>query len=193
MRLGPVTRMCAVLFVLIAGGVRSRAQTAVSWNGGSGNWNTASDWSGGVVPNNGGGNTYNVTISNNNPNVTLNLGVTISDLTLGSSATLQSAANDSLTIASGGSLINNGTISFSTSGSNLTLASGSTLTNNGTLDLLSSGEALSVTGTTTNAGSMLIQGGGTATFTGARRCLGNAPPCFGGCQKLPGKPSRKGF
>lgn len=162
----PIAHACAVLVVLLAGALCSSAQTAVSWNGGIGNWNTAADWSGGVVPNNGGGKAYDVTISNNNPTVTLNLGVTISDLTLGSTATLQSAANNSLTIAGNGTLTNNGTISFSTSGSNLTLDSGSTLINNGTLDLLSSGETLSVTGATTNSGSMLIQGGGTATFTG---------------------------
>lgn len=33
-----------------------------SWNGGTGNWSTSSDWNPNGVPNNGGGNTYNVTI-----------------------------------------------------------------------------------------------------------------------------------
>jgi hypothetical protein len=32
------------------------------WKGGTGNWSVASDWTPGGVPNNGGGNTYNVTI-----------------------------------------------------------------------------------------------------------------------------------
>lgn len=152
------------------------AQTNVTWDGGNGNWNTPSEWSGGVVPNNGGGKTYNVTISNNKPEtVTLNLGVTISDLTLGSQATLQSAQGDSLTIASGGTLTNNGTIFFNTTGSNITVASGGTLTNNGTLDLEAAGESLSVTGTTTNgtAGNINIEGGGAATFTGNVNNSGN--------------------
>src|ERR1022692_471429 len=139
-------RLVAILLVLTSvGGLRSQAQTAVSWNGGTGNWNKAADWSGGVVPNNGGGHTYNVTISNGETEtVTLNLGVTISDLTLGASATLQSAVNDSLTLASGGTLSNSGTLLFNTTGSNITVPSGGTLTNNGTLDLQAAGETLSV-------------------------------------------------
>src|SRR5579863_223275 len=147
------TRIFIVLLALMTvKAVGLHAQTAVSWNGGSGNWNTGADWSGGVVPNNGGGKTYNVTISNGEAEtVTLNLGVTVSDLTLGTSALLQSTANDSLTIASGGTLTNSGTLNFTTTGSNLTIDSGGTLTNNGTLNLEASGETLSVTGTTTNA------------------------------------------
>lgn len=157
-----------LLFIgLLIGG--AQAQTAVSWNGGSGNWNTPGDWGGGVVPNNGGGKTYAVTISNGEAEtVTLNLDVTVSDLTLGTSATLQSAASDSLTIASGGTLTNIGTINFDTTGSNITVGSGGSLVNNGTLNLETTGEVLSVTGTTTNAAgaSIQIEGGSAATFTG---------------------------
>jgi hypothetical protein len=164
-------RMAAILLVAMSAGVlRLQAQTAVNWTGsGNGNWNTGSDWSGGVVPNNGGGKTYNVTI-NPGPSetVTLNLNTTISDLTLGTAATLQSAAGDSLTIASGGSLSNSGTLFFNTSGSNITVGSGGTLTNNGTLDLEASRETLNVTGTTTNGSGadLTIEGGSAATFTG---------------------------
>src|SRR5260370_26716819 len=32
-----------------------------SWNGGTGNWNVATDWTPNGVPNNGGGNVFNVT------------------------------------------------------------------------------------------------------------------------------------
>jgi hypothetical protein len=169
--------MAAILLVLLSvGGSRSQAQTAVSWTGSSsGNWNTASDWSGGVVPNNGGGKTYNVTIApSTGQTVSLNLGVTITDLTLGatsgSAVTLQSVASDSLAVANGGSLTvdSTGTLLFNTTGSNITVGSGGTLTNNGTINLEAAGETLTVTGTTTNASgaTLNIEGGSAATFTG---------------------------
>jgi hypothetical protein len=171
------TRMVAILLVLTSvGGFRSQAQTAVSWTGGSGgNWNTASDWSGGVVPNNGGGKTYNVTINPaTSQTVDLNLGVTVSDFTLGSASgsdvTLQSVAGDSLTIAAAGSLTidSTGILRFNTTGSDITVGSGGTLTNDGTLEMEAAGETLKVTGTTTNTSSatLSIEGGSAATFTG---------------------------
>jgi fibronectin-binding autotransporter adhesin len=180
----PAMKMVATVFaVLSVGALSSQAQTNVTWNGGSGNWSAGGDWSGGVVPNNGAGKTYNVTISNGEAEtVTLNLGVTISDLTLGSAATLQSAAGDSLTIASGGTLTNSGTILFNTTGSDITIASGGTLTNNGTLDLEAAGETLSVTGTTTNgsSGSITIDGGSAASFTGNVNNSGSFTTGFSG-------------
>jgi fibronectin-binding autotransporter adhesin len=173
----PAIRMVAILLILLSvGGLRSQAQTAVSWSGTSGgNWNTASDWTGGVVPNNSGGKTYNVTV---NPEASqtmdLNLGVTVTDLTLGaasgSSVTLQSVAGDSLTLASDGKLTigATGVLLFNTTGSDITIGSGGTLTNSGTLDLEAAGETLKVTGTTTNTSSatLSIEGGSAATFTG---------------------------
>ncbi len=176
-----IATILLVLVILLAltsvGSLRTQAQTAVSWTGtSSGDWNTASDWSGGVVPNNGGGKTYNVTInpSTSGEAVSLNLSATVSDLTLGATTgntvTLQSVASDSLTIASGGNLTIDatGTLTFNTAGSNLTIASGGTLTNNGTLNLEAAGETLKVTGTTTNASgaTLSIEGGSAATFTG---------------------------
>src|ERR1700691_1251000 len=105
------TTMVGILLVSMSvGSLRSQAQTAVSWTGGTGDWNLGSNWSGGVVPNNGGGKTYNVTVGSGSAQetVTLNLNTTISDLTLGttsgSGVTLQSVASDSLAIASGGAL-----------------------------------------------------------------------------------------
>src|SRR3984885_16044880 len=59
-------------------------QTNSSWNGGTGNWSNATDWNPNQVPNNGGGNTYNVSIdSGGADNVTLDQNATISSLTLG--------------------------------------------------------------------------------------------------------------
>ncbi len=56
-------------------------QTNSSWIGGNSNWSNATYWTPNQVPNNGGGNTYNVTIHDNS-NVTLDQNVTISSLTL---------------------------------------------------------------------------------------------------------------
>jgi fibronectin-binding autotransporter adhesin len=163
-------RMVAILLVVMSiGGLRSQSQTAVSWNGGNGGWNTGTDWSGGVVPNNGGGKTYNVTISNGTAEtVTLDLGVTISDLTLGTSATLQSSASNSLTIASGGTFTNSGTLNFNTGANVLTVQSGGSLINNGAMTFSGTGSGLNVTGTTTNNSGhdLFIEGGSTGTFTG---------------------------
>jgi fibronectin-binding autotransporter adhesin len=176
------TRIFAILFVVMSV-ICSQAQTAVSWLPGSGNWSQASFWSGGVVPNNGGGKTYNVTISNGiSETVSLNLAVTISDLTMGDLATLQSVANESLTIASGGTFtIQSGSlVNFTTTGSNITVASGGTLVNNGTLNLEAAGETLSVTGTTTNTGTLDLEGGIAATFTGSVTNSGEFETGFSG-------------
>jgi fibronectin-binding autotransporter adhesin len=171
------TKVVGVLLLLLSvGSFRLQAQTAVSWTGTTGNWNLGSNWSGGVVPNNGGGKTYNVTVGSGAAaeTITLNLNATVSDLTLGTTSgndvTLQSTAGDSLTLASGGSLTiaSSGTLLFDTAGSDITIGSGGTLTNNGTLDLEAAGETLKVTGMTTNASgaTVNIEGGNAATFSG---------------------------
>src|ERR1700693_5541692 len=60
------------------------AQTNSSWNGGTGNWSNATDWTPNQVPNNGGGNTYNVTIdSGGTDTLTLDQNATINSLVLG--------------------------------------------------------------------------------------------------------------
>ena len=41
-------------------------QTNSTWNGGTGNWSNATDWTPNQVPNNGGGNMYNVMIDSGN-------------------------------------------------------------------------------------------------------------------------------
>src|ERR1700689_5311653 len=102
-----ITMVGILLVSMSVGSLRSQAQTAVSWTGTTGNWNLGSNWSGGVVPNNGGGKTYNVTVGSGAAaeTITLNLNATVSDLTLGTTSgndvTLQSTAGDSLTLASG--------------------------------------------------------------------------------------------
>ena len=54
-----------------------------SWIGGTGNWGNSTNWSPTGVPNNGGGNTYNVNIELAGSLVSLNLNATIASLTVG--------------------------------------------------------------------------------------------------------------
>jgi hypothetical protein len=133
-----------LLLALLAASHPANAQTNESWTGASGGlWNVAGNWSGDVVPDNGvpSGSTYNVTI-NNGSLVNLNTPVTISNLTVASSNTLDIENGEALTIA-GTSLSNGGTVSLGSTvnntllvigGSNVTLSGGGTvtLTNSGT-------------------------------------------------------------
>ncbi len=177
-------RMAVTLLIALSiAALPLHAQTSVNWNGGNGNWTTASDWSGGVVPNNGGGKTYNVTISNGTAEtVTLDLGVTISDLTLGTSAILQSSGNNSLTIAGGGTFTNSGTLTFNTGTNVLTIQGGGTLNNSGTITISGAGSGLNVTGTTTNnsGATISVEGGSTSTFTGSVNNSGTFETGFSG-------------
>lgn len=69
-----------------------------SWGGGSGNWSVAANWSPATVPNNGGGNIYDVTVSNISPypndplTVLLDTSPTINSLTLGSPADVNTSS-----------------------------------------------------------------------------------------------------
>ena len=62
-----------------------------TWLGGAGNWDNAALWDIGVVPNNGGGDTYNVFIDGGkiaNSTVNLNINATIDNLTIDAGDTL---------------------------------------------------------------------------------------------------------
>ena len=120
----------------------SAANVTDVWNGGSGLWNVAANWSGGV-PNNGTptGTTYDVLIDNGNPvasSVTLNVNAAIDNLSVD--------ANDSLSF-------NNATA--------LTIQ-GATITNKGNINLNSTG---SVTELVISAPSVTLTGGGTVTLS----------------------------
>ena len=84
------------------------AQTNSAWNGGTGDWSTATDWTPNGAPNNGGGTTYNVTIdSGGTDTVTLDISPTVSTLTLGGTAgtsTLQDQPGSAETLNILGSL-----------------------------------------------------------------------------------------
>jgi hypothetical protein len=147
------------LAVLLTAGV-SLAQTQV--NGAtSGNWNSTSSWSPAVVPNNGGGNTYNVTLlSSPAVNITLNINASIDTLTLDSGSILSTDSGNTLTTTG------------VTNGGDLEFYNGNTLTVNGSMTTsnyfdLDRGSKLTVTGSLTNSGQFYtnIQNGGGAANT----------------------------
>jgi hypothetical protein len=99
-------------------GTGAAANLDVSWNGGAGNWSDHTKWSGGVVPNNGAGNTFDVSIDGGNPinsAVTLNTAATVSKLTIDSGDELSHINTTVLTVA-GGPASNNGVWALNTTG-----------------------------------------------------------------------------
>lgn len=116
--------------------VANAAEVDVTWNGGTGNWNTAANWTPAVVPNNGA-DTYNVFIDGGSPTgsvVTLNLDAVITRLQLDADDHLSQSAGRDLTIQ-GGPVLNDGiwTIQGSTVPTRLTLAGGVSLSGMGTV------------------------------------------------------------
>src|SRR5580704_4557990 len=145
-----------------------------NWNGGTGNWRTGGDWTPNGVPNNGGGNVYNVTIdSGGTDNVSLDINATIASLVLGGStgsSTLANQAGTAKTLTVTGGLTINAT-------GNLLFAAGSTVTaganstNSGLIDLEQASN-LSITGNLSNSGTVEtnrfngVGGANTLTVTG---------------------------
>ena len=79
-------RWVAVLIAACLCPTLAFGQTNSSWNGGTGNWSNATDWTPSQVPNNGGGNTYNVTIDSSDSTtayVYFDQSATINSLVLG--------------------------------------------------------------------------------------------------------------
>jgi hypothetical protein len=117
------------------------AQVNSSWNGGTGNWSTASQWTPGTfAPNNGnGGNTYNATIANGGI-VTRDIAITIQALTLGGHITGNSdlTTNGLLTLDSGSRIMGTGVVNANggvlIQGLGISLL-GTTLNNAGTASL----------------------------------------------------------
>jgi hypothetical protein len=79
----------AWLFPILLTGFATGAMlgdTISTWNGGTGNWGTASNWTPPVVPNNSGANSYDVTIASGGTdavNLELGLNPTVTSLTVG--------------------------------------------------------------------------------------------------------------
>ena len=106
---------CAVLAAVMLAQLSSPAHAVdTTWTfNGNGNWNVAANWSAGD-PNNS---TFNVFIDDGDSavTVTLNVGRTIGNLTIGADDTLSFADTIDLTVA-GSSVVNNGVISLNAAG-----------------------------------------------------------------------------
>ena len=112
------------------------ANLSATWNGGAGNWNSAAQWSGGVVPNNDS-DSFNVFIDGGkmvNSVVTLDVNPTISNLTIDAGDLLSQSNNHSLAVA-GGTVTNNGTWSLNSAGNltDLYCSGGATLSGSGSI------------------------------------------------------------
>ncbi|MFO0874239.1 MAG: hypothetical protein U0575_09745 [Phycisphaerales bacterium] len=91
-----------------------------TWNGGpSGNWNVAGNWSPSGVPNNGGGNTYDVVIDGNVGTASAvsltNLSPAVATITIGGNDSL-SVGNNLVFFLTGGSLSNAGLLTLNSTG-----------------------------------------------------------------------------
>jgi hypothetical protein len=160
-------------------------QTNSTWDGGAGNWSTATDWTPNQVPNNGGGNTYNVIINSVSSEVTLNQNATISSLTLGSFSTLMEASGQpetltvsgAITVSEFGSLwvnagstitaatvTNSGEVLVGISGNLSTLTVSGTFTNNGVLSV-GTAEGVANIGSLVNNNGLVVYQGSTLNLT----------------------------
>ncbi|HXQ23341.1 MAG TPA: hypothetical protein VN812_16815, partial [Candidatus Acidoferrales bacterium] len=136
-------RSAGCLALILAGclagfsGVAMAANLNVTWNGGSGNWEDPTKWGGGVVPNNGPGNTFNVFIDGGNgvsSAVTLYTSEAVSTLTIDQGDQLIENNGSALGIA-GGPAINNGVWALNTTGAttDIWLVGGVTVSGTGSI------------------------------------------------------------
>jgi fibronectin-binding autotransporter adhesin len=136
--------------------VRFKPRSLVNdnWSGGTGNWSVAGNWSAGV-PNNGGGNIYNVSIEGASDTVTLDMNATIASLSVGGASgfSMLSWSGVSLDVSDTLTVSTKGQVSFSR-GSSLT--TGGDVTNAGLLRLGPGMNTLTVNGTLTNNGNFDI-------------------------------------
>jgi hypothetical protein len=140
-------------------------QTNSSWKGGTGSWSHATNWTPSQVPNNGGGNTYNVTIdSGGTDTVTLDQNATITSLTLGGLTGMASLSE------------------FSKKPETLAITNNVTVNQTGLLDL-ESGSTVTVSGNLTNSGMVTTNnlnfGGPANTLTVAGTFTNNGTPGVG--------------
>ena len=133
-------KVSASVLALVSSLPAAHAQTTDTWSlGSSGNWNTAGDWSTGVVPNNGvpSGSSYNVDITDGKSTVTLNINATINDLTMGAGNTLVIPTGATFQVV-GPTIANAGSIQVNGGAGNnavLYLDGNTTLSGTGTLTL----------------------------------------------------------
>jgi hypothetical protein len=128
---------CLILWCIVLCGTAAAAEFDVSWNGGAGNWSDPTKWDGGVVPNNGAGNTFNVSIDGGNSvnsAVTLDIAATVSKLTIDSGDQLSHVDGRVLTVA-GGPVSDNGVWALNTTGAatGISFYGGVTLSGSGSI------------------------------------------------------------
>ena len=153
----------------------SAANVNATWNGGAGNWNGAVHWSGNVVPNNGS-DTFSVFIDGGNmvgSLVTLDVGVTISNLTIDAGDQLSQNNSQHLSLA-GGTLVNNGTWSLNSvadatdlgcNGGATLSGSGSIVMSNNSNNRILADDTVCSGGTLSTSGSGRIRPIGGSTFS----------------------------
>ena len=130
----------------------SGQEVVATWTDATGNWSNAANWSTLTVPNNNGGTTYSVVISAPSSAVTLDvLNVTIDNLTLGATNSLNIANGGTLgssTLTNQGTIVNRGTLGG-------TLTNQGAIANSGTL----SSEGFVNSGTVINANGAFASNG----------------------------------
>jgi hypothetical protein len=130
-----------------------------SWNGGTGDWETAGDWSSGVP---GSSSNACINVATSTVNITATTGDTTDNLDINLSSDILNIGNNTqLTIQSGGNILNNGAINLNSFGNNteLIIDGATTLSGTGTVTMSNSTDNFILGGGTfTNKQS--IQGGG---------------------------------
>ncbi len=159
------------LLVMSIGATRSYADTISTWNGGTGNWSTAGNWTPAAVPNNSGSSAYAVTINSGSTDVvSLDISPTVDSLTLGGTTGLSTLQGDPfphpvLTVLNGMTINPTGILNLGSLSSSDTIASlsvGGTLTNAGAVTAVDG--PISVGGNLSNSGSMNLFSMGGSTF-----------------------------
>jgi hypothetical protein len=164
----PISVALGAVALLSLAASGASAQTTNNWIGGTGNWNLATNWSAGLVPNDGGGVFYDVDISGlAAQTVTFDAPPTVVDtLSLSSQQTLQDNGTAvSLTVgdaaspdANSGIVNNQGTINW---GNGASLTAGAFV--NGGAVSVGSGGSMFQTQSFTQSGTTTIASGGTIT------------------------------
>ena len=167
--------------LLPLGAARVSAQTAATWNGGTGSWSNGSLWSTGASPNSGsadvyidGGKTTTASV------VSVDGSYTVGRLTVDAGDTADFANNDNFFVSAGafsgsGSIVNNGTIILdgNNHGTSLHFTGAGSITGTGTINLNgfnsrifadNAGDRLTIGSGQTVAGAGNL-GNGTTTFT----------------------------
>src|SRR6516225_4904906 len=140
---------------LVRGAIGIQASTISSaWNGGTGNWSVSTDWTPHGVPNNGGGNVYNVTIDSGGTDlVSLDIHATIASLVLGGtsgSSTLQNLSGTAETFEVTGATTIKGTGILTFGNASTLKFDGGLTANSGSTAEVSGGSTLTVNGNLTN-------------------------------------------